>query len=177
MRTGTLRSFPHLPSTLRTPVDLIHTTGNAITHEKLYRLTHQGLALFKLVQLILSHSRKNKFIHGLPLALLVDHWPAYTDFQTGEIEGSQVLRNGADTVMPPCSTLTHHFNATTGKIDIVMEHQQVLQGNFEIIDERSNALAGAIHVGLGFEEQHVVPAEGTLTVQPIHFTAFHDTTG
>ena len=133
------------------------------------RFLDQALPLPKQLQFGFSHFRQNKLIHRLPLALFGHIRSAYTDLHPGKALNAEVLGNGADPVMPTGPALAHDLYPASAQVDIIMEHEDVFQRDFEVFDKTPNAFTGTVHVGLRFNKENLRTIGSSLAEQPLQF--------
>lgn len=80
-----------------------------------------------------------------------------------------MLDNGTNTVMSSRATFAYQFDSTGIEVDIIMQHEQMFQWDFEIIDKAPHTLTGPIHIGLGLNQINLVIVGPTLAKCALHF--------
>jgi hypothetical protein len=105
----------------------------------------------------------------LPRTFGRNQWTTNTDFHARKILRSDMLGNGADTVVSTGTAFTHHLDPTGTEINIVMQNKEIFSRYFKIVGKTADALTGTVHVGLRLYEKKVGTKGVPLTVEPLHF--------
>lgn len=76
------------------------------------------------------------------------------DLEAREVGGAQLRDQGADSVVPPGTSIHAEFQGSERKRHVVINHQDLRGLDLEKTGRRRHRPAAQVHVGLGFEQPH-----------------------
>jgi hypothetical protein len=89
--------------------------------------------------------------------------PAYSDPHPYEPVAPQFLQQGAETVVAGMTAPFLQFNPPEGDIEVIVDDDEVLKGDFMEIKRLGHGTPGKIHEGLGFQKEQLLPLKGSLS--------------